>query len=109
MNSYIKTPDILDALESGSATRDQVLEALNIRAAMKAAMREVDARFEDAVVAWIKEHGPLQDGEVRYYVGPEKKTPSTDQDGAVIALLEIGGPPLLCQCLSSNALKHGAC
>ena len=107
--THITIPTILDRLEAGDATGDEVLAALNVRAAMKQAMKEVDARFEAGVTAWIEANGPLESNGVRYYVGVQKDTKCVDQTETLRTLLETGGPEAVGRCLASGAFKHGAC
>src|SRR5206468_395922 len=67
---------------------------------------------EQSLAEYILANGPVQVGELLYWVGPVKKPPKcTDVPGAVDALLQATGGDLraFCEHLSANALKHGAC
>ena len=107
--NHITTPTVYELVENGAATREEVIEALNVRAAMKARMKEVDAAFEAAVIAWIQANGEIECGDIRYYVGTEKVTRCIDQTTTLWTLLEAGGGDTVAHCLSSGAFKPGAC
>lgn len=109
MSTYITIPTILDLIESGSATEAEVLEAINVRATMKQAMREVDSRFDAALIAWIEANGAIESGDTRYYVGPQKDTKCNDQPATLAVLLELGGPDAAGKCLASGAFKLTPC
>lgn len=107
--NHITVPTVYELVETGAATREEVIEALNVRAAMKTRMKEVDAAFEAAVIAWIQANGEIECGDIRWYVGPEKKTDCYDQEETLRALLETGGVDGVAACLASGAFKPGAC
>jgi hypothetical protein len=106
--NHITVPSVYELVENGAATREEVIEALNVRAAMKARMREIDAAFEEAVIAWITEHGEIECGDVRWYVGTEKTTRCIDQGELLRTLLETRGVDAVGACLASGAFKPGA-
>ena len=99
----------INTVESGEATRDQVLAALNFLDALKEATRGLGERLEPAVIKWIEANGEISFGDIRYYVGPNKTTKCKDLTETAATLLELGGVETLVKGLSTSAFKHGAC
>lgn len=85
---------------------------------LKRFVRDADKLFEQAAINYIQEHGPVECGTMKYWIGHDSKTTCIDQDGAVSLLLGLGlpegttdlplDPSALLSCLSSNAVKTGA-
>lgn len=101
--------DGIALIEDGEASPEQVLLALQFSDRLGQIHRDLKTRLEAAVITFIKRHGDLDTGTVRYYVGTEKKTECVDQKNTVGTVLEMGGPDLLATVLSSGALKPGPC
>lgn len=62
------------------------------------------------MIEWINKHGPITIGTRTIYVGEDKTTKCKDVKAAMQALLEAsdGDWDRVVQCLSANAIKHGA-
>lgn len=96
--SAVKTPD--DALALGMRIDGWI-----------ARMRELKAAWEECMIALIRQHGEIVNGDLRYYIGTDKTTKATDQQKVLETLMDkLGGDiELVCSCLSANAWKPGAC
>lgn len=72
--------------------------------------RQVKQMWEAKMVEHINRHGPVEVGDVRYYVGTVKKTKCLDVPGTVEALLSRveGDFGRFCEHLSTGAVKYGA-
>ena len=90
---------------------DLLLDLGDRIAAARELVKEINRRWEAAMVERIDRDGPIKCGEILYRVGEPPKTTCLNLPGAVQAVLEnVGGDfDLFCQHLSANALKHGAC
>lgn len=76
--------------------------------------RELDKLLKQALIEYLDQPGGPQEiniGDVRYYVGNKKTIKCRDNRRTVEALLNATGGDFekFVECLSSNALKHGAC
>src|SRR5690606_22726121 len=94
-----------------AATPDQMLAAIDGVAGLKATLRRLDHLVEARAIAWIEAHGDLTCGDIRYYVGQDKKTKCRDPKATLQALLDATGGDLdaVVGHLSAGAFKHGAC
>lgn len=101
--------DAIESITNGTATSEQVLAAMNYTGLVKEAARDLSERMEAATIAWIGKNGDLVDGDIRYYVGPNKSTKCLDLPGTLRALLEVSGGDLdaVVEVLSSGAFKPG--
>ncbi len=86
---------------------------LNILTRVEFAMEQakaLKATLEARLLPWLQANGPLTLGTIRYYAGTTKVTKCRDVAKALEALMDAahGDWALICSCLSSNALKHGA-
>jgi hypothetical protein len=99
----------IDTVEAGEATPHQVLEAMEFVVTLAFVTNELKKRMEEAAIKWIQANGDLVDGEIRYYVGPNKSTKCLDLPGTLRALLEVSGGDLdaVVEVLSSGAFKPG--
>lgn len=99
----LQIAELADASDAAKAaeTMDKVKAFLELG-------RELKAKLDAAMVTYIKANGPITIGPVRWYVGVKKTTKCTDVGEAAKTMLELGGPDLLRDVLSSNAFKHGA-
>lgn len=72
--------------------------------------RQVKQMWEAKMVEHINRHGPVEVGDVRFYVGVVKKTRCVNVPGAVEALLSRveGDFARFCDHLSTGAVKYGA-
>lgn len=84
--------------------------ALNKLQRLKELVREIERDMTARLIEWIQANGDLEIGELRYYVGTEKKTRCNDVRGTLAALLELfaGDLDRVAECLGSSAWKHGA-
>lgn len=89
---------------------DAVLSAMNLVRRLGEIHRDLKDRLEAASIQWIEVNGDLTDGEVRYYVAPNKSTKCVDLRGTFQALLDKSGGDLdsVVLCLSSGAFKPSA-
>ena len=102
--------DALDLIESGIASEDQVLSAINFVARLSEIRNTLKTRLDTATIRYIQKNGPIQDGPRRYYVAPNKTTRCVSVRDTLHALLETTGGDLdtLTECLSSGAFKPAA-
>lgn len=100
----------LDTLDSGLATQDQLRQAMELVRMLGEVHREMREHVEAAAVKFIEAHGAFEDGPKRYYVGTNKTTKCLNVRATIEAILQASGGDfdVLVDCLSSNALKHGA-
>lgn len=98
-------------LESGTASRDEFLTCMNFRDRAKEMLTLLCKQVDSSATQWLVENGEVQEGDIRYYVGPTKTTKCTDQKKALGAILEATGGDLdkLAECFASGAFKHGFC
>jgi hypothetical protein len=113
--------DIIDAIESDvtalaerdDLTADDLCLLLTKLDGIAKRTRDAKAQLENFLLTWLPTQPvkELQIGEVRYYVGPKSKEKCRNVPAAVTALYEATGGDYeaFCDCLSANALKHGAC
>jgi len=99
------TFDLIASIEDGTASKDAVLEAINVRDAMKQRVREVSERFDAALFEYIKQHGALDTGATRYYIGSKSEKKVKNVRDLVDAILETGGAAALTMCLASDPFK----
>jgi hypothetical protein len=106
-----KVRNAIEVLNTDDATSDDALTALAFIGRLKELTRELNASVEQGVMEWIIRNGDLVDGEIRYYIGPEKKTKCNSNRQTLEAVLEsVGGDmDAMAECLASDAFKPGAC
>jgi hypothetical protein len=97
-------------IENPVATKEEVLIALNFTKRLRELAKELSDQAEAASIAWIQQNGEIIDGDVRFYVAPNKVTKCLDVKATLGAVLEVSGGDLdaVTECLSSSAWKHGA-
>lgn len=103
-----RTLECLDIIESGDATPDQVAAYLDRVGALSEYVKTLKSRGTDAVMEWIRQHGDLVVGDVRYYVGTSKKTIVTNNAECFDRLLDVFGGDVQAvaeECLASNPYK----
>jgi hypothetical protein len=104
------TGDILAI--NDTMTADQVLEVREKLLFAKAKIRELEKDMNDGLIEWMRVNGDLQISEdKRLYIGKDKRIKCNNTAATLEALLtKTGGDfDAVCDCLSSNAFKHGAC
>lgn len=101
------TTDAIELIEAGLADESQVKAAMAFMEQLNRGVRELKDRLETATIAYIEKNGEIHDGDVRYYVGPNKSTKCTDVRETVRVVLEATGGDVdaVCDCLSSGAFK----
>lgn len=111
MNTDIipQTLTAIELVESGLADEAQVLAGAAFIEKLGQLHRELKSRWEAAAIAYMEANGDLLDGEVRYYVGPNKSTKCVDLRETVRVVLTATGGDVdaFTDCLSSSAFKHG--
>ena len=94
-------------LESGEATREDVLTTMGFVKRLSEVARDCRAQFDKLAVEWIDQNGEIEDGQVWWYVGKERKTKCVNTQGTIQALLDATGGDLdrMAQCLCSDPFK----
>jgi len=107
--------DLLTELESpdvqlAADAPEKVISVLGHVDRLKQLTRELNKLAEDAAILVINTHGDITVGDIRYYVGTEKKTECTDVVATLDALLahSAGDLATFATFLSSDAIKPGA-
>lgn len=97
-------------LDTPVKTPEHALEALTALANFKKRVAEVEAQIKAGVIAHIKANGPIVNGDVRYYVAPNKTTKCLDARGVLDALMTAtaGDLEAVTACLSTDAWKPAA-
>lgn len=100
----------LARVDGPTATREDVLAALDFAKRLREIAAELSRQAEAGAIAWIDAHGPITEGELRWYVGTNRTHKCRDVRGTLAALLEATGGDLdrVAECLSSSAWKPGA-
>lgn len=90
--------------------REQVVQAIDRIDFLKRTARELDQQLKAALIEWIDANGEITIGESRYYVGSKKAVKCRDAEQTLEALMTATGGDFakVCDCLTSNAWKHGA-
>lgn len=103
--------DTIARVEAGEATHDEALTLLMNSTAFGQAAREIKAKADTALIAWMDLHGDLDAGTVRYYVGKDKTEKVISKRATVEALIEACGGDLdrFTEMLTSDPFKPGAC
>ena len=106
-NLLVAVADRCAEVQSGMASADDVLRALDFLKQLKEATAKANADMESAVIEWIKVNGDLSDGVCRYYVAPNKTTKCLNVRTTLEAIFEAkdGDLDALMDCLSSNPFK----
>lgn len=97
---------------SSAADADAVLAVMNDVEVLQKRAKEVKHQLEQALIAYIDEHGEIEAGDVRWYVGIDKTyKPAVPLPQLVENLLAVteGDFDRFCELLSSGAFKPGAC
>jgi hypothetical protein len=89
---------------------DDIAEVINAINFVAQAAKEARRLFESAMEQRIRETGQeIVVGDIRYYLGTEKKTTCKNPSATIRAILEAAGgdEDRLIQCLSANWVKPG--
>lgn len=111
MSNILETVnDSLEVLESGLASKEEVVNALSFVGRLKEITKELSARVDAGALAWVQANGPIENGDKRWYVGKDKTTKCRDVAGTVKAVLEATGGDVeaFTACLSTGAFKPAA-
>lgn len=110
---HMTLADLLEAVFSlnEDAPMAQVVATMDKLKAFQQTLNEYKRLMEDGVIDWIKKNGEIEVGDLRLYVGEERKIKCRDFKGTLEAILSASGGDMeaLVSCLSSNAFKPGAC
>lgn len=90
---------------------DRVLEVRSNLAFVMEQAKLLKSKLDDALFQWVEANGEITIGSKRIFIGKKKDTKVVDLRLAVEALLNScsGDFDDFCKCLSSGALKYGAC
>jgi hypothetical protein len=91
---------------------DQVLDVMNAVEVFQHQAREIKQQLEQRLKDWILEHGEIEIGDKRYYVGVHRKSkPAIPLPELVAVLMDVTGGDFdrFCQLLAANAFKPGEC
>ena len=96
--------------QANPAAKDVTAELLQKMDALKQRTRELAARTEEIACGVIQLHGDIVIGDIRYYVGEEKRTKCIDKPGTLEAVLtaKCGDFGAVCDMLASDPFKYGA-
>lgn len=108
-HELLKLADEATAALDLDTPAEKVLAAIELRAALKEAVRALDAAMEPKLVAWLEANGQLECGTKRYYAGVRKDTKCVDQGATLTTLLETASVETIAECLASGAFKPGKC
>lgn len=105
----IQSREAISAIENPVSTKDDVLTALGFTKRLREIAKELSDQAEAAAIAWIAANGEITEGNVRYYVAPNRTTKCKDVKATLAALLEVSGGDLdaVVECMSSGAWKPG--
>lgn len=92
------------------ASKDLAAQLLGEIDRLKQLTRELAFKAEEIACGVITQHGDIEIGEIRYYVGAEKTTKCIDKPGTLSALLDAkaGDFEAVCATLASDPFKYGA-
>lgn len=104
------TDHALTLIESGQATREEILQAMDFIALLKEATKLLASRMEQASIEWISQNGEITNGDLRYYIGSNREYRCNNPTDALDKLLNAAGGDLsmVAGCLSAAAWKPGA-
>lgn len=102
-----KTDEAIAAIESGEATREQVIAALAFMDRLSAVRTNLKTRIDGACLQWVKQNGEFDDGVKKYYVGKDKTVKVRNLRNCVQSVLtHLGGDiDSFILCLSTGAFK----
>jgi hypothetical protein len=91
-----------------AASAEAFHEAYSMVNALKARVKELEQQLEQSAIEHIDANGSFTVGEIQYVVGKDKEVKARSSSAVATALLELGGPEVLEQCLASSAFKPAA-
>jgi hypothetical protein len=100
--------DAIEATILTAASGEAFHEAYSQVNALDARLKELKQQLEQAAMEHIDANGSFTVGEIQYVVGKDKEVKARSSAAVATALLELGGPDALEQCLASNAFKPAA-
>jgi hypothetical protein len=103
----VNTED-LEATILTASSGEEFHEAYSKFNAGMARLKELWKQLEQAAMEHIDANGSFTVGDIQYVVGKDKEVKARSSAAVATALLELGGPDALEQCLASNAFKPAA-
>lgn len=100
--------EVLDGIEMTGGTAEDVAQAMDLLAQVKADYKTLEERAETLATAFITANGPVRMGKIMWCMSVSKTVKCNDPKETARTLLELGGLDSLMFCLSSGAIKHGA-
>ncbi len=90
-------------------TAEEAARLVDLIGAMKRRLKEVTDQCNATLMEYVKKHGDLEVGVVRYYVGSEKRVKCRGNEATTKAIVEAtdGDISALAAALSSDPWKHG--
>jgi len=113
----IEPPRQLDELQTRVLSINEDMsedDVLTISEAIDAAyerIKNLRAMRDEAMIAYLKEHGPIESGETLYCASTDKTVKCRDNGTTFLAVLDAAGGDVetISGVLASGAFKHGAC
>lgn len=92
-------------------SRAKALELMDLCKRLSEVARNLSTRAEEVMLGVVRAGGDITCGDIRYYVKTPTKTVCRDKGKTIQAILEASGGDFdaVVKCLSSEAIKHGAC
>lgn len=110
-NELARASDTLRELAStDTPSIEQLSATIDAMDCLKAATKELSARFNEAMIEHLQEHGEFTIGHRRYYLGVKKTTKCANPKATVQRILEVTGGDLdkVLECLVAQPFKPGA-
>lgn len=112
----IDPPDKLTQLQTRvlsineDMSEDDVLSISEAIDAMYERVKELRAMRDEAMIGYLKEHGPIEAGEMLYVASKDKSLKCRDLGATAMAALDASGGDwdTFASMLSANAFKYGA-
>lgn len=109
-NLLAKSEAVIAKLNTESELSTAV-DSIELLDALGQRVKELKAQHEAALIEYLAENGDIEIGDRRYYVGQAKNVKCNSVPKAFYAMIEhYDGDfeQIAKECLSSNAIKHGA-
>jgi len=103
-----KADEAIALIESGEATREQVVAAMAFVDRLSAVRTNLKTRLDGACLQWVKQNGEFDDGVKKYYVGKDKTTKVKDLRHCVQTAMSVLDVDSFILCLSTGAFKPAA-
>lgn len=88
-------------------TTDQVLHLFNAVQHAEERMKEIKRVMTEGLIAWIEKNGDLEIGDIRYYVGTQKRIKCIDPQAVIDEFLNNYSYEDLVSSMSSQPFKYG--